>query len=187
MNSQLKKSDESKFRLLPRHVHTTSITVMVKMISISNLSEAYRKVIPVQIMTFRETDDSLHLAVKQPKKFAQIHVENCTKFQDAGQQYLLNWTTTVTLFAANIGCHKSCYKTFRAPSWKKTCSQEIYCLERNYIGELVDVIDYVDVLKREIYALRQPRELELYTNRKGVGIDLKQSVDIKKLTEKRLR
>ena len=41
-------------------------------------------------MTFQETDDSLHFTEKQPKEFAQIHVENCTKVQDAKEQILLN-------------------------------------------------------------------------------------------------
>ena len=42
--------------------------------------DAHGKVDPVQTMTFRETDDSLHLDEKQLKEFAQIHVENGTKF-----------------------------------------------------------------------------------------------------------
>ena len=31
-------------------------------------------------MKFRSKDDKEHLAEKQLKQFAQIHVENCTKF-----------------------------------------------------------------------------------------------------------
>ena len=42
------------------------------------------KVIPVQTVTFRSKDDKEHLAEKQLKEFVQIHVEICTKFQDAG-------------------------------------------------------------------------------------------------------
>ena len=105
--------------------------------------DAHEKVVPVHTMTFRETIKSLHLTEKQLKEFAQIHVENCTKFQDAGQQILLNSSTTATLFAANVGYRKFYYQKFRAPSWKKTQSQEIYCSERNYISELVDLIDYL--------------------------------------------
>ena len=146
--------------------------------------DAHGKVVPVQTMTFRETDDSLHLAEKQLKEFAQIHVENCTKFQDAGQRVLLNSSTTTTLFAANLGYHKSCYQAFRAPSWKKTQSQEIYCSERNYIDEMVDVIEYLVALKRELYTLRQVREL--YANIEGVGVDSIRSIDIKNVIEKRL-
>ena len=78
--------------------------------------DAHGKVDPVQTMTFRETDDSLHLDEKQLKEFAQIHVENGTKFQDAVQRILLNSSNTSTLFPANVGYHKSCYQTFRAPS-----------------------------------------------------------------------
>ena len=43
MNSQLEKLDESKLKILPRHVHTSSVTVMVKLISIINLSETNSK------------------------------------------------------------------------------------------------------------------------------------------------
>ena len=83
------------------------------------IKDAHGKVVPVQTMTFRESDDSLHLAEKRLKEFAQIHVENCTKFQDAGQQILLNSSTIATLFAAHVGYHKPCYQRFRASSRKK--------------------------------------------------------------------
>ena len=127
--------------------------------------DAHVKVVPVQTTTFQETDSSLYLVEKQPKEFMQIHVENCTKFQDDVEQILVNWATTVTLFATNTGYHKSCCQVFRGPLWKKTC----YCFERNYIGELLDVIDCLVVLKKEGCTLMEPREL--YTNIKGVAVD----------------
>ena len=46
-------------------------------------NDALGKVVRVQTTTYRETNDSLHLAKKQLKELAQVHVENCTKFQDA--------------------------------------------------------------------------------------------------------
>ena len=52
--------------------------------------DAHTRVVFVQTMTFRETDNSLHLAEKQLKEFAQIHVKNFPKIQDAGQQILLS-------------------------------------------------------------------------------------------------
>ena len=113
-------------------------------------SDGHGQVVPVQTMTFRKTNDSLHLAEKQLKEFAQIHAENCTKFKGAGHRILLNSSTTVTFFAANLGYYKSCYQAFRGPSWKKTQSQEIYCSERNYIGKLVDVIEYLLVLESQV-------------------------------------
>ena len=79
-------------------------------------NDAHGKVVPVQSMTFPETDDYLYLGEKQIKEFAQIHVENCTKFQDAGQQILLNLSSSATPFAANDGYHKSCYQALKAPS-----------------------------------------------------------------------
>ena len=113
-------------------------------------NDAHGQVVPVQTMIFRKTNDSLHLAKKQIKEFAQIHVENCTMFQAARHRILLNSSTTATFFAANVGYYKSCYQAFRALSWKKTQSQEIYCSERNYIDKLVDVIEYLVVLKSQV-------------------------------------
>ena len=72
--------------------------------------------IPVQTMTFVLKDEKEHLAEKQLKEFAQIHVASCTKFQDAGKRILLNSSINSSLFSANVGYHKSCYQTFRAPS-----------------------------------------------------------------------
>ena len=72
---------------------------------------------------------------------------------------MLNFSTTATLFAANVGNGKGCYQTFRDLYWKKTRSQEIYCSKRSYIAELVDVIKFLIVLKREMYTIRQLREL----------------------------
>ena len=76
----------------------------------------HRKVIPVQTMTSVSKDEKEHLAEKQLKEFAQIHVESCTKFQDAGNRTLLNSSINNSLFSANVKYHKSCYQTFRAPS-----------------------------------------------------------------------
>ena len=58
----------------------------------------------------------------------------------------------------------------------KTQSQEMYFSERNYIDELVDVIEYLVVLKRKVDT---PRELrELYANIKGAAVDSMRSIDI---------
>ena len=56
--------------------------------------------------------------------------------------------------------------------------------EQNYIDELVDVIEYLVVLTREVYTLRQLRTL--CANIKGVGVDSIRSIDIKHLIEKQL-
>lgn len=39
--------------------------------------DVHRKVVPVQMMTLQETDDSLHLTEEKHKEFAQIHDESC--------------------------------------------------------------------------------------------------------------
>ena len=58
----------------------------------------------------------------------------------------------------------------------KTQSQEMYFSERNYIDELVDVIEYLVVLKREVDTSRELREL--YANIKGAAVDSMRSIDI---------
>ena len=40
----------------------------------------------MQTVTFRSKDDKEHLAEKQLKEFVKIHVEICTKSQDAGNR-----------------------------------------------------------------------------------------------------
>ena len=153
-------------------------------ICVTGKKDKHGNIIPVLTMTFRETQDSEHLAEKQLKDFSKIHVDNCTKFKEAGERILLN--SSITLFAANVGYHKSCYQAFRAPSWKKMLANSEYSnsFERNCIDELVGAVEYLVVVKREVYTLRQLREL--FANIKGVQIDLIRSIDIKRLLKERL-
>ena len=97
--------------------------------------------IPVQTMTFVSKDEKEHLAEKQLKEFAQINVESCTKFQDAGNRILLNSSIKSSLFSANVGYHKSCYQIFRAPSWKIVKSDKPFTFKKDCIEELVGVIE----------------------------------------------
>ena len=117
------------------------------------------KVIPVKTMTFRSKYDKEHLAEEQLKELAKIHVANCTKFQDAENRILLNSLIISSLFSANVGYQKSCYQTSRAPSLKKVKPDKPFNLGKDCIEELIDVIEYLVVLKTEIYTLRQLREL----------------------------
>ena len=108
MNSQLEKSDESKLKILPRHVHTTSVTVMVKLISIINFPEANSK-------------------------------------------------NSLTNHSGGL---EMCY-------W--------HCIEEGCSQKRSSCANWL---------FEKPGEL--YTNIKGVGIYLKQSINIKELIEKRL-
>lgn len=62
--------------------------------------------------------------------------------------------------------------------------KEIYRSERNSVDELIDVIEYLVILKRGVYTLRQLRKL--YPNIKGIGVDSLRSIDIKNLIKKQL-
>ena len=89
-----------------------------------------------------------------------------------------------SLFSANVGYHKSCYQTFRAPWWKKVNSDKLFTFQKDCIEELVDVVEYLVVLKREGYTLCQLREL--YASIKKVDINTIRSIDIKRIIEERL-
>ena len=104
-------------------------------------------------MTFRSKYDKEHLGKNQLKEFAQIHLENCTEFQDAGHRVLLNSSINSSLFSANFGYYKSCHQIFRAPLWKKVKSDKLYTFKKDYIEEHVGVIEYLVVVKREVYTL----------------------------------
>ena len=88
------------------------------------------------------------------------------------------------MFSANVGYHKSCYQTFQARSWKKVHSDKPFTFEKDCIEELVGVIEYLVVLKREVYTLCQLREL--YASIKKVDINTIRSIDIKRIVEERL-
>ena len=64
----------------------------------------------------------------------------------------------LSIFAVNVGYQKSCFQEFRAPPWKRTHSQEMLSSERNYIDNVVDIIEYSVVLRREKYILKQLRK-----------------------------
>ena len=57
----------------------------------------------------------------------KTHISNNTKFKSAGERILLTLSTK-SLFAANVGYHKSCYDVFRSPkSNKKKSVDENTC------------------------------------------------------------
>ena len=70
------------------------------------------KVIPMQTTTFPSKYCKEHLVEKELKEFTKIHVENYTKFQDAENRILLNYSINSSLFSANVGYHKSYYQMF---------------------------------------------------------------------------
>ena len=74
------------------------------------------------------------------------------------------------------------YLAFRASSWKKSQYQEVYCSERNHIDEIGDLIEHLVILKREVHALRQLREL--YANIKGVSVDSIRNINMKNFNRK---
>ena len=89
-----------------------------------------------------------------------------------------------SLFSTNVGYRKSCCQTFRAPTWKKVKSDKSFTFEKDYIEELVGLIEYLVALKRKIYTLRQLKEL--YASIKKNYINTIRSIDISRIIVERL-
>ena len=143
------------------------------------------EVIPVKSMTFSKEDithDKEHLVEKILKEFAEIHVKKETKFKEAGERILLN-AKIKSLFASNSGYHMQCYRSFRASSWKriKTGSRDQEISSKDHVTEFISIVEYLVILKREIYTLKHLREL--YADIKQVDIDSVRSIDIKQILE----
>ena len=69
-------------------------------------------------MTLKKHGKENHQAEETLTKFANIHIQNDTKYKDAAQRILLQQNVS-TLFTANVSYHKDCYQSFRSPSWER--------------------------------------------------------------------
>ena len=56
-------------------------------------------------------------------EYTEIHISNNTKFKSVGERILLTLSAK-SMFAADVGYHKSCYDVFRSPKWNKKKSVE---------------------------------------------------------------
>ena len=142
--------------------------------------------IPIITMLMRDVGDMVHKAEKKMVEFAKVHIEKKTKYEAAGERILLTLSTS-SLFAANVGYHQTCYDAFRSSSWKRGISfvQQTARPEQNYIDEFVGVIEYLVVLKKEVYTLSRLKEL--YADIKKVTVESLRSIDIKRILEEKLK
>ena len=134
--------------------------------------DAHEKLVPVQMMTFREIHDFLHLAEKQLEEFAQIDGESCSKFPipDSCSKFQipdsgLCWIAQLLLLFLLLMLYtkslvtKSLVTTYLELHRGKKLDFKKYIVLKEISDELVDVIEYWVVLKREVYTLRQLREI----------------------------
>ena len=70
-------------------------------------------------MNLKKHEKENHKAEETLTKFANIHIQNDTKYKDAAQRILLQQNVS-TLFAANVSYHKDCYQSFRSPCWERS-------------------------------------------------------------------
>ena len=73
-------------------------------------------------MTLRKHGKENHQAEETLTKFANIHIQNDTKYKDGAQRILLQQNVT-TVFAANVSYHKDCYQSFRSPCWERSAQK----------------------------------------------------------------
>ena len=100
-------------------------------------------------MNLKKHGKENHQAEETLTKFANIHIQNNTKYKDVAQRILLQQNVS-TLFAANASYHKDCYQSFRSP-----------CLERSSQkskSEFFKLISYHIIERHEIYTLPQLRK-----------------------------
>ena len=106
--------------------------------------------VEVKIMSIEELKETVHKAEKKLIEYTEIHISNNTKFKSVGERILLTLSAK-SMFAADVGYHKSCYDVFRSPKWNKKKSVEKNNCHQSSIDKLLNLIEYVVVVKKEIY------------------------------------
>ena len=145
--------------------------------------------IPVATMDRKKSQDDLHEVEKTMIEFANIHIEKNTAHRECGERIKLMRGTNPTLFNANVGFHRCCYKSFCSSYLKNkpnTDPTPTYSPIRSpeFIDEFTNLIEYLIVVKKEVYTLRQLREL--WADIKGVEVSSVRAVDVKIALNKRL-
>ena len=150
--------------------------------------DSTRSKISVSTMDRKREDSNLHEVEKTMIQFAEIHLrKNTPTHFGAAERIYLMMGTTGTLFDANVGFHQCCYKSFTSGHFR-TPSNTPAPNKQNDIQDLVDefitVVENLVVRKKEVYTLRQMREL--WANVKGVELSSVRAVDVKNLIENNL-
>ena len=121
--------------------------------------EKWRKVSSLS-MTLRKHGKENHQAEETLTKFANIHIQNDTKYKDAAQRILLQQNVS-TLFATNVSYHKDCYQSFRSPCWERSSqkSKSDKITHDDESTEFFKLISYHIIEHHEIYTLAQLRKV----------------------------
>ena len=105
------------------------------------------------------------------------NISNNTKLKSPAARTLLTLSTKL-LLAADVGYHKSCYDVFCSPKWNKKKSVDESNHRQSSIDELLNLIEYLVVVKKEIYALARLRGF--YDEISDDNSRVLRSIDIKK-------
>ena len=110
-------------------------------------------------MTLKNHGKENHQAEETLTKFANIHIQNDTKYKDSAQRILLQQNVSI-LFAANVSYHKDCCQSFLSPCWERL-SQKSKSDKVTHDGESTEffkLISYHIIERHEIYTLAELRK-----------------------------
>ena len=136
-------------------------------------------------MDRKHEKEKFHEVEKSMIEFAAIHLRNRTMHFAAAERVHLMLGISGSLFSANIGYHQCCYKSFRSGHFKTSTEDNNTSTapevqdHSDVINEFVCVIEHLVVVRKEIYTLRQLREL--WADTKGVEFHTVRAIDIKNL------
>ena len=135
-------------------------------------------------MTLKKHGKENHPAEETLTKFANIHIQNNTKYKDAAERILLQQNVS-TLFAGNVSFHKDCYQSFRSPCWERSSqkSKSDKITHDDESTEFFKLISYHIIARHEIYTLPQLRKAydEFIKGTRLRSLDLKQMLIANKL------
>ena len=135
-------------------------------------------------MDRKQEEEKLHEVEKSMIEFAAIHMKNRTLHLAAAERIHLMLGTSGSLFSANVGYHQCCYKSFRSGHFRASTQNDTSSTASvakdhtdDIVNEFICVIEHLVVVRKEVYTLRQLREL--WADTKGVELHTVWAVEIK--------
>ena len=112
----------------------------------------------VEVKTFftKELKGTVDKAKKKSTGYAEIPTSNNTKLKKLGQR-ILPPLSTKSLLAADFGHNKSCHYVCHSPKCNKKKNVEQNTSGQSTVDELLNLTEYLVVVKKEIYILAQLR------------------------------
>ena len=132
-------------------------------------------------MERRIIDKQFHQAEEQLLYYADIHISRNTKYKEGANRILLT-KSIKSLYLSDVGYHKVCYDNFLSPSWDRELKSKVTSSDEHIIQEFVNLVEYLVIMKKEIYTLAQLR-----AHFKETSGDCLRSIDIKSKLHERFK